>query len=114
MPKKVRKVPSRRKLNTAPPQLPPGVKLVRTLQGHTDYIARIAWSPDGRILASPSADKTVRLWDIEMGECLRTLNGHSGSVFSVAFDATATPLPVVVRTARSSCGMPTRASACTH
>lgn len=27
--------------------LPPGVKLVRKLRGHTDYVGRIAWSPDG-------------------------------------------------------------------
>lgn len=42
--------------------LPPGVKLLRTLRGHTDTIGRIAWSPDGRLLASPSADGTIRLW----------------------------------------------------
>ena len=53
--------------------LPPGVKLVRTLRGHNGWIGRIAWSPDGRMLASPSADKTIRLWDAEADECLRTL-----------------------------------------
>ena len=66
--------------------LPPGVKLVRTLRGHTDWIGRIAWSPDGRMLASPSRDQTIRLWDAETGECLRTLEGHEGGVNSVAFD----------------------------
>jgi len=69
-------------------KLPPGVKLLRTLRGHTGYIGRIAWSPDGRLLASPSADETIRLWDAETGECLRTLSGHSGSVVSAAFDPT--------------------------
>ena len=57
----------------APPNLPPGVKLVYTLRGHTGWIGRIAWSPDGRILASPSGDNTIRLWDAETGEFLRTL-----------------------------------------
>jgi len=64
---------------------PPGVKLIRTLRGHTDTIGRIAWSPDGRMLASPSWDETIGLWDTETGECLRTLEGHSGRVYCVAF-----------------------------
>ena len=68
--------------------LPPGVKLVRTLRGHTGSIGRIAWSPDGRMLASPSWDNTIRLWDAETGECLRTLKGHKDSANSVAFDPT--------------------------
>jgi WD40 repeat protein/class 3 adenylate cyclase/GTPase SAR1 family protein len=66
--------------------LPPGVKLVRTLRGHTGWIGRIAWSPDGKMLASPSADKTIRLWDAKTGECIRVLDGHKGAVNSVAFD----------------------------
>ncbi|MEP6669453.1 MAG: TIR domain-containing protein [Chthoniobacter sp.] len=68
--------------------LPQGVKLVRTLRGHTGFIGRIAWSPDGRLLASPSQDNTIRLWDAATGECLRTLNGHADAVYSVAFDPT--------------------------
>lgn len=66
--------------------LPLGMKLICTLRGHTGYIGRIAWSPYGRILASPSYDKTIRLWDVETGKCLRTLEGHKDRVISVAFD----------------------------
>ncbi len=65
--------------------LPPGVKLLRTLRGHTGLIGRIAWSPDGHMLASPSEDKTIRLWNAETGECLHTLL-ENGEVLSVAFD----------------------------
>src|SRR5712691_9273568 len=67
-------------------KLPPGVKLLRTLRGHTGWIGRIAWSPDGRMLASPSYDQTIRLWDAETGELLRTVGGNEGKVFGVAFD----------------------------
>jgi WD40 repeat protein len=66
--------------------LPPGVKLIRTLRGHKDIIGRIAWSPDGRMLATPSRDKTIRLWDAETGKLLDKLEGHEGGVNSVAFD----------------------------
>ncbi len=55
--------------------LPAGVKLVRTLRGHTGWIGRISWSPDGRMLASPSEDNTIRVWDAETGQCLRVLKG---------------------------------------
>ena len=75
--------------------LPEGIKLVRTLRGHTDFIGRIAWSPDGRILAAPSNDGTIRLWDTENGELVNILKGAATSkkssesmVINVAFDAT--------------------------
>jgi len=45
----------------------------------------VAFSPDGRLLASCSDDKTVRLWDPAAGEHRRTLTGHARIVRGVAF-----------------------------
>ena len=45
----------------------------------------VAFSPDGRLLATASKDKTARLWDPATGECLRTLTGHDDFVRGVAF-----------------------------
>jgi class 3 adenylate cyclase/GTPase SAR1 family protein len=63
----------------------PALKLRHTLLGHTEVVHRMALSPDGRILASPSADGTVRLWDCETGEALHCLVGHSDIVISAAW-----------------------------
>ena len=63
----------------------PGVTLRLTLRGHSDWIGRIAWSPDGKWLASPSADQTIRIWDAVTGEVVRTLEGHTNRVLIVAW-----------------------------
>lgn len=88
MAKKRRSDPDDKWGGQAPLELPAGVKLVRTLRGQEDWVGRIAWSPDGRLLASPSKDTTIRLWDAETGQCLRTLTGHDNTVIAVAFDPT--------------------------
>jgi WD40 repeat protein len=50
---------------------------VRTLEGHTDYVNSVAFSPDGKLLASGSDDKTIKLWEVATGQEVRTLRGHT-------------------------------------
>ena len=50
---------------------------VRTLTGHTDRVLSVAYSPDGGILATGSADRTVRLWDVVKGEQIAEVTGFT-------------------------------------
>ncbi|XP_044470021.1 WD40 repeat-containing protein HOS15 isoform X1 [Mangifera indica] len=69
-------------------------KYVHDLREHAKEIYTIRWSPTGPgtnnpnqplVLASASFDSTVKLWDVELGKLLYSLNGHRDPVYSVAF-----------------------------
>ena len=55
------------------------------LRGHQGALSGVAFSPDGRTLASSGADGTVLLWDTHTSTHGRSLNGHQGRILDVAF-----------------------------
>ncbi|MDV3000180.1 MAG: hypothetical protein N5P05_001786 [Chroococcopsis gigantea SAG 12.99] len=65
--------------SASPPQL------WRTLKEHTWGITALDFSADGRILATGSADNTIKLWDVKSGGLLHTFSGHSWLVSSLTF-----------------------------
>ena len=51
--------------------------LIHVLTYHNYSVGSLAWSPDGKKIASGSFDGTIKIWDSQSGECESTLTGHS-------------------------------------
>ena len=64
-------------LPTAPPAL--------TIAAHKDAILDLAFSPDGKTLATCGYDRLIKLWNTETGQLVRELKDHSDAVYGVAF-----------------------------
>ncbi|KAK4495999.1 hypothetical protein PRZ48_013267 [Zasmidium cellare] len=58
---------------------------IQTLEGHTHRVGALAFSPDGKVVASGSWDSTARLWNTWTGEEMCKFEGHSHPVYAVAF-----------------------------
>jgi len=58
-----------------------------SLAGHTDCVADACLSSDGRHALSGGSDRSLRLWDVKRGKCVRTFKGHKGLVFSVCLSS---------------------------
>src|SRR5207249_939658 len=56
-----------------------------TLKGHTNYVSAVAFSPDGKRLATASNDGVVKVWEAQTGQELLNLKGHTNRINGLAF-----------------------------
>jgi WD40 repeat protein len=63
----------------------PTIKEMAVLRGHTKSVSSLAFSPDGKTVASGSSDETIRIWDFETGKELSCYKEQDGKVIAVAF-----------------------------
>ncbi len=62
-----------------------GGKPVRDLLETNDSVYAVAFSPDSQLVAAAGADRTIRLWKVETGELVATIEDHADWIFDVAF-----------------------------
>jgi WD40 repeat protein len=78
-------------VDTAPPDSTPedspqrSIPDTKGIKGHPKQVLCVAFSPDGKYLATGAEDEKVRLWDVNKSQVKRVLSGHTGPVKSVAF-----------------------------
>jgi WD40 repeat protein/serine/threonine protein kinase len=63
----------------------PSGQLALSLKGHTTEVLSVAFSTDGRLVATGSSDQTAKIWNGTTGDLIASLRGHTGSVSGVAF-----------------------------
>ncbi|KAJ5348532.1 G-protein beta WD- 40 repeats containing protein [Penicillium brevicompactum] len=72
-------------LRKAPPMDRNWTSTIQTLEGHSDAVDLVVFSPDGTQIASGSSDNTIKLWDTTTGDLQKTLEGHSAEIIAVIF-----------------------------
>jgi WD40 repeat protein len=63
------------------------IETIRKLRGFYGIVSAISVSPDGKMLASGSDDMKIRIWNIQDGKLIRTLDRHEGPIYGLAFSS---------------------------
>src|SRR5436305_13128763 len=63
----------------------PALRIPRNRMSHDSPVRSVAYSPDGKTLASSSHDGTIKLWDVATSKELASLKGHNAGAVSVAY-----------------------------
>lgn len=58
---------------------------MKTLRRHTDWVNDVKLDEDGLVAVSTGKDKTVRIWNVATGECVRVLKAHADEIHCLAF-----------------------------
>lgn len=77
--------------------IPPGFRLRHALFRHKQPISRIAWSPNGKMLASSSQDKTIQIWSLQTGKLQRALSDYVADITGIAWASNSSTLASVSR-----------------
>jgi WD40 repeat protein len=67
-------------------------RTISTYPGHAYGVLSVAWSPDGRRIASGSWDTTVRVWNVSTGHSMLIYRGHTDSVLALAWSPDGTQI----------------------
>jgi len=59
--------------------------LIQTFEGHKSKVSAVAYSKDGNLAVTGSNDKTIKVWDLNTGECMQTMTGHRGQITCISF-----------------------------
>ena len=86
------KTPTKAAKGVSIPQIPPMSNMLFACYGHSSRVTSLAWSPNGKWLASASYDKTVQVWDATNGKQLSTYKEHRDRVNALVWSPNSTHL----------------------